>query len=762
MSASFNAKEQTSVPAGDVPTSGINANTVVLGLFVLAVIYFLMPGGKKHKVPSGLNAGHGHGQHGAAPKAVAEDDDEDSWTAKLKSQDKKAAVFFGSQTGTAQEYALKWAKEARSKFGVSSLVLDPEQVEFNNLDRVPNNKAVVFVMASYGEGEPTDNAEAMMEFLLDEDVQFSHGGSRLDNLNYVIFGLGNTTYAKYNEVARKLDARLQELGANRIGGRGEGDEIVGSEKGYMEWKESMWSEFGDRLELEAGAGADIADFSITEIGRETDTNTYLGELSEHALKVSTGRAPARGIYDAKNPYPSPVTARELFVLDGERNCVHLEFDISGTNISYSAGDHIAIWPSNPDMAVERFLSVLGLADKRDVIVDVKALDPTLAAVPFPNPATYEAIFRNYLELSALASRQTLATLAQYAPTPEARAIMERWGSDPEVYDREVDKARLRPAEALQLATGNDPSNPKDATVWPIPLDRIISLLPRQKPRYYSISSSSKMYPTTVHVTAVVLKYQTPESKMHGDQPRWVYGMGSNFLQSVQENLRYGDLAGANTTIRLEGMPTQTPTYRLKGPRDAHVEGNVLRVPIHIRRSTFRLPANTKVPVIMIGPGTGVAPFRGFVQERVAMARSAKQRKGDMALADWGDMFLFYGCRREDEDFLYRDEWPQYASELDGKLKIHTAFSRGPERKPDGSKIYVQDLIWNAREALVPAILHHGAFIYICGDAKSMAKEVERCLAQMLADYRGGTLEAEGYEELKSLKDKKRFQTDVWS
>lgn len=602
----------------------------------------------------------------------------------------------------------------------------------------------------------------MMQFLCDEDVEFSHGGQRLDNLNYVIFGLGNTTYAKYNEVARKLDERLQELGANRIGVRGEGDEIAGTEKGYMEWKDNMWTEFADRLGIEAGAEADIADFTITELGTYKEDDIYQGELSEHALKVATGRAPPRGLYDAKNPYPSPVTARELFALDAERNCVHLEFDIDNTNISYTAGDHIAIWPSNPDMAVERFLSVMGLSEKRDVVVDIKALDPTLASVPFPAPATYEAIFRNYLELAALASRQTLATLAKYAPTPEARAIMERWGSSEEVYEREVDKPRLRLGEALQLATGNDPKNPKDATVWPIPLDRIISLLPRQKPRYYSISSSSKMYPTKVHVTAVVLKYQTPESKFHGNQPRWVYGMGSNFIQSIHEATKYGDLAGAKTTIRLEGMPTQTPTYRIHGPRDAHIADNIMRIPVHVRRSTFRLPANTKVPVIMVGPGTGVAPFRGFVQERVAMARTLKQRKGAGALAEWGDIYLFYGCRKADEDFLYADEWPGYADELEGKLKMEVAFSRGPERKPDGSKIYVQDLIWKARDKLVPAILHHGAYIYICGDAKQMAKEVERCIAQMLADYRGGELEVEGWEELQALKDKKRFQTDVWS
>lgn len=148
--------------AGDGATlgSGIDASTVGLGLLVLALIYLLVPMGGKKKNKSGPRGPRGLNASGGK-KAIAkvEDDDEDSWAFKLADQNKRVAVFYGSQTGTSQEYALKWAKEARSKFGLSSLVLDPEQCEFNVLNRVPKDKAVVFVMASYGEGEPTDNAE---------------------------------------------------------------------------------------------------------------------------------------------------------------------------------------------------------------------------------------------------------------------------------------------------------------------------------------------------------------------------------------------------------------------------------------------------------------------------------------------------------------------------------------------------------------------------------------------------------------------------
>ena len=141
-------------------------------------------------------------------------------------------MFFGSQTGTAEEYAIRLAKEAKSRFGLSSLVCDPEEYDFDKLDQIPSDKVVFFVVATYGEGEPTDNAQPFMEFIMDDNVEFSQGGNTLENLNFVVFGLGNKTYAYYNEIARKIDKRLTDLGAKRIGERGEGDDDKSMEEDY--------------------------------------------------------------------------------------------------------------------------------------------------------------------------------------------------------------------------------------------------------------------------------------------------------------------------------------------------------------------------------------------------------------------------------------------------------------------------------------------------------------------------------------------------
>lgn len=158
---------------------------------------------------------------------------------------------------------------------------------------------------------------------------------------------------------------------------------------------------------------------------------------------------------------------------------------------------------------------------------------------------------------------------------------------------------------------------------------------------------------------------------------------------------------------------------------------------------------------------GVAPFRGFVQERVALARRSIEKSGPESLADWGRISLFYGCRRSDEDFLYKDEWSQYMQELQGKFVMHTALSR-ENYKPDGGKIYVQDLIWEDREHIADAIINGKGYIYICGEAKNMAKQVEDVLCKILGEAKGGSAAVEGAAELKLLKERSRLMLDVWS
>ena len=367
-------------------------------------------------------------------------------------------MFYGSQTGTAEEYSIRLAKEAKSKFGISSLVCDPEEYEFNKLDVVGQDKVVFFMVATYGEGDPTDNAQPLWDYIMDPDVSFSQereGEERLKGLKYVVFGFGNRTYEHFNEVARRIDARLTELGAQRIGERGEGDDDKSLEEDYLAWKDPMWTEFQQVMGVEEGGCGDTPDFVVTELGQDSEhpkDKIYHGELSARALvdptSTTNGSAATKfvGIPDAKNPYLAPVSkAQELFAVDAERNCIHVEFDIANSGINYQTGDHVGVWPINPDVEVDRMLCILGLdsPEKRNTAVKIESLDPALAKVPFPTPATYDAIFRHYLDISAIASRQALAMLTKYAPTPEIADRLNQLGSDKELYHDRVDGPALK-------------------------------------------------------------------------------------------------------------------------------------------------------------------------------------------------------------------------------------------------------------------------------------------------------------------------------
>ena len=172
----------------------------------------------------------------------------------------------------------------------------------------------------------------------------------------------------------------------------------------------------------------------------------------------------------------------------------------------------------------------------------------------------------------------------------------------------------------------------------------------------------------------------------------------------------------------------------------------------------------------------MAPFRGFVQERVALARKAKETDGPDALKDWGTISLFYGCRRPDWDYLYSEEWESHKKELDGKFEIYTAFSRVAGQP----KVYVQQLLGKERELIKDSLVDKKGYAYICGDAKNMAKDVEDVLKEILGEAKGGSKEKEGVsglfstrrrhnaqsdlqeQEFKTMKDRNRLLLDVWS
>ncbi|KAG1057960.1 hypothetical protein G6F43_000242 [Rhizopus delemar] len=648
----------------------------------------------------------------------------------MQQQGRRVIFFYGSQTGTAEDFASRLAKECTQKYGVSAMTADIEQYDLSYLDSVPEDSLVFFIMATYGEGEPTDNAVDFWDLLAEEVPEFSNDdgeGKPLQKLRYVAFGLGNKTYEHYNEVIRKVDNRLLSLGAKRIGERGEGDDDGTLEEDFLAWQEEMWPAFCEALgvdESNAHSGPRQAIFKIEELTAYDQAKVYLGEIGEW-LKEG-----ASIVYDAKRPYNAPITSKDIFKA-GDRHCLHLEIDISNTNLSYQTGDHVAIWPTNNEVEVNRLAKLLGLQNKLDTVIHVQSLDPAASKkYPFPVPTTYRAVFRHYLDICSAVPRQVLMSLIEYAPTEASKEALRKLATDKDEYRVHVGDVTRNLGEVLQMLAESE-SLELDGAFSSVPFDLVIESISRLQPRYYSISSSSKENPKKIAVTAVTLQY-TPE---HGS-PRTVYGVNTNYLWRVHEAVNN---LTPNSVI---------PEYNLTGPRDSlfSQEDKVARIPVHVRRSQFKLPRNPTVPIIMIGPGTGVAPFRGFVRER------ALQKKENKPV---GPTILFFGCRNRAEDFLYEEEWPELFEVLGGDSRIITAFSRETEKK-----VYVQHrLMENGQEMW--NLLEKGAYVYVCGDAKNMARDVNQTFVRFAQQF-GGMDENRSQDYVKNLRNTGRYQEDVWS
>ena len=254
-------------------------------------------------------------------------------------------------------------------------------------------------------------------------------------------------------------------------------------------------------------------------------------------------------------------------------------------------------------------------------------------------------------------------------------------------DPEKKKAWLEQREFIDLLEENPSARPS--------AQELVELMRKLMPRLYSISSAPSKYPNEIHLTVAVVRYETNGRKREG--------VCSSYL---------ADRA------------------RLNEPD----------LPIFVADSHFGLPEDDNVPVIMVGPGTGVAPFRSFVMDRAT--RGAKGR-------NW----LFFGDQRKDSDFLYADEWAEYLKS--GALtRLDTAFSRD-----QAAKVYVQDRM-RENGAELWKWISEGAYFYVCGDAKRMAKDVDAALHALIAEHGKMSPEA-AVEFVKQFKKDGRYQRDVY-
>lgn len=530
---------------------------------------------------------------------------------KMRQTGTNFVVFYGSQTGNSQQFAELLAKEARNRFGLEAMAADLSDFDYDTLHTFSKENIAVFVLSSYGEGEPTDNALEFFDFIT-EDPIFSdceEPDSPLRDMTYAAFGLGNSTYEHYNAVIRKVDAALGRLGANRLTDVGEGDDALGtSEDSFISWKDALW----ESLQKLKGLEERDASFEPALVVTQVPESTEHREKEEAILELCKAQNDPTSTH---NWAFVPVAKSEELFNSQSRHCTHLELDLRGTGISYTTGDHVAVWPINADAEIERFLRVFGLYEQRHVRFNISAAHST-ARIPIIASTTYDTAVRHLLDIAGPVSRQSLSILAQFSTDEAQKLALVRLAKNAADFHQAVSSQVLNLAQLVEVISPT-------CKCLPAPFAVLLECVKPLQPRYYSISSSSLVQKDIVSLTVVADTVQLTDRQFHG--------VASNFLLAVKHSKHE------------EQITTREVMYDLAKYK---TEGGV-SLPIHIRHSTFRLPSDSSNPIIMIGPGTGVAPFRAFVQER-----SAQMQRG----VPVGKSVLFYGCRKQSEDYLYGSEW----------------------------------------------------------------------------------------------------------
>ncbi|GFU19605.1 NADPH--cytochrome P450 reductase, partial [Nephila pilipes] len=476
-----------------------------------------------------------------------------SFINKMKSTGRNIIVFYGSQTGTAEEFATRLAKEA-NRYGMKAMVADPEDYDMEDLSKVAEieNSLAIFCVATYGEGDPTDNAQEFHQWL-------QAGDADLSGLNFAVFGLGNKTYEHYNSMGIYVDTRLEELGATRVYELGLGDDDANIEEDFITWKERFWGAVCEHFQIKSfGEDINLRQYQLVLHEDLPQEKLFTREISR--LNSYRNQRPP---YDMKNPYLSTILVnKELY--KGSRSCMHIELDISDAKIRYETGDHVAVYPTNNSELVEKIGKLLNV--DLDIVFSLNNLDEdSTKKHPFPCPTTYRTALLHYVDITSIPRTHVLKEIADYASDEKEKEMLKLMATSSE----EGKKLYLNWVVAN---TRSIIHILEDLPSLKPPIDHVLELLPRLQARYYSISSSPKVYPQSIHITAVLVDYETPTKRINK-------GVATGFLKQI--------------------VPSDDNS----------------KIPIFVRRSQFRLPSKPQTPIIMIGPGTGLAPFRGFIQER---------------------------------------------------------------------------------------------------------------------------------------------------
>ncbi len=378
-------------------------------------------------------------------------------------------------------------------------------------------------------------------------------------------------------------------------------------------------------------------------------------------------------YDKKNPFSASVSENRLLNKEGSiKETRHFSLNIAGSDLVYSCGDSLGVFPANRVEEVDELLSVLKLNGDEKILVPRETEEISIKQAltnKFALAGPTKKFLNTVLEkVTDAAEKESLENLLK----PDLEDVLKDY-----LFNRHfVDILKEYPSAKFSA-------------------QEFVGSLRKLVPRLYSIASSPTQFPHDVHLTIAIVRYNTLEKER--------VGVASTYLAD-------------------------------------RVSLNEPDVPVFVAKSHFGLPEDDSKDIIMVGPGTGVAPFRSFLQERIARKAS-------------GRSWLFFGDQHKNTDYLYEEEFE--AMLVDGNLnRISLAWSRD-----QGKKVYVQNKMLEEKEELWNWI-SNGAYFYVCGDKSRMAPDVDAALHQVAQEF-GKMSEEEAVTYIKALKKEKRYLRDVY-
>eukprot|EP01022_Parablepharisma_sp_SALTPOND_P026936 TRINITY_DN65258_c0_g1_i1.p1 TRINITY_DN65258_c0_g1~~TRINITY_DN65258_c0_g1_i1.p1 ORF type:complete len:607 (-),score=68.00 TRINITY_DN65258_c0_g1_i1:91-1911(-) len=575
-------------------------------------------------------------------------------------------IYFGSQTGTAASFAKMLFEEA-SNYTVSAKIVDLALFDPVVLE---SEKLAIFIVATYCKGLSTDNAKVFYHWLTDEA---SIKPNSLKSLNFSVFGCGNSGFKAFNRVAKTTTAKILERGAKLVYEPGYGDANGCLEDDFTMWKAGLWAALGVQQKVCSIPKSDnFQEFVIT-------CPSHCG-LSQEDLELDVA---AKQYNAASTIYITNI--RQLRQSTEETATYSIELNIRDSGLSYHTGDLLAIYPENDPEVAEKLAKLQGWTLGEKFVLKRKEGSNTPA--PFQGPITIQDVLTRIYDLSGLVQKSVLKKLAAVCQNPE----------NIEYYIEHYDKFKEKHLSIVDLIVENKIK---------LPFIDFAFMCGKIAPRYYSISSSHKMHPEMIRLTAVLTN-----KLVDGNIKK---GLCSSYFE------RIFDLA-FNPSKKIMNSP--------------------IKVRAFVKDSVFGMQDFT-APVIMVGPGSGIAPFIGYIEEREYCMRMVPG-------TDLPPLILFFGCRNKAKDFIYKKELERWEA-MGALTQLHVSFSRDQERKT-----YVQDLIKAEKENLYNLITIQEATIHVCGSG-IMGEGVKKALIEVL---RVGKANPEAY--LEELERKGRYVIELW-